>query len=396
MRPILGISVGAAHMRAVLVERGTIRWAGEAAYAAADDLAEVIARLASEATCPVRRARVVLERDVVELRSITPAPPLRAEALRRYVALEAPRLFRKNGAALVTDGVRTEGDDGTPVLWAGAAPEPLVEAALAGCQQAGLVVDGIGPAADVLPAAFAVSAGLAEVVVPNTTSSEVLSLGQAQVWRSRRVVGRRPCTAPWNAALTGAGGLAVELAPAYAATLARPRLDLSPSSVGAARRRTSRRFRLGLALAGVGLWLLAGAVYAARLAVTARNVEAGLVAAAPAVDTALALRRDLGAATTTVATIEAAERARSRQLGLLAAVTAALGDSGYLVSFQAASDGTVRLVGYAPAATRVLANFERVPLIGEVKLEGPVTREAAAGRPELDRFSIVAQRTGAP
>jgi len=396
MRPILGISVGTAHMRAVLVECGGIRWAGEAAYAGADDLAEVIARVASEATCPVRRARVVLERDVVQLRSIAPAPPLRPEALRRYVALEAPRLFRKNGAALVTDGVRSEGADGTPVLWAGAVPEPLVEAALAGCQQAGLVVEDIGPAADVLPAAFEATAGPTEVVVPNTRTSEVLSVGGARVWRSRRVVGRRPCTASWNAALTGAEGLAVELASAYAATLARPRLDLSPSSVGAARRRASRRFRIVLALAGAALWLVAGAVYAARLTVASRTVEAGLAAAAPAVDTALALRRDLDAATANEATIEAAVRARSRQLGLLAAVTAALGDSGYLVSFQAASDGTVRLVGYAPAATRVLANFERVPLVGEVKLEGPVTREAAAGRPELDRFSIVAQRTGAP
>src|SRR6266487_3954980 len=113
MKPVLGISVSSSHVRAVLWWRDAIRWAGVAPYESPDDLADAIARLAGESGMPVRRARVVLERDVVQLRSIVPAPPLKPAPLRRYVALEAPRLFRKNGAPLVTDGVNVTVAKGT-------------------------------------------------------------------------------------------------------------------------------------------------------------------------------------------------------------------------------------------------------------------------------------------
>ena len=84
-RPALGISVSSSAVRAVLVERGRIRWAGQADYATVEDLAEVIARLAGEAERPVSRARIVLERDVLQLRSVTPAPPLKGKAVPGWV-----------------------------------------------------------------------------------------------------------------------------------------------------------------------------------------------------------------------------------------------------------------------------------------------------------------------
>ncbi|MGH7675109.1 MAG: hypothetical protein ACREMV_07540, partial [Gemmatimonadales bacterium] len=107
MSPMLGLSVGSTAIRAVLVERrtGAVQWAGTAPYAGVADLGEVVARLAAEAGAPVRQARVALERDVLQLRTVSPAPPLRAPAARAYVALEAPRLFRRNGWPLVTDAV---------------------------------------------------------------------------------------------------------------------------------------------------------------------------------------------------------------------------------------------------------------------------------------------------
>ena len=88
MKPVLGLSVSSTHVRAVLWWREAIRWAGEAPYDSPGALADAIARLAGEAGAPVRRARVVLERDVVQLRSVVPAPPLKPSALRRCVALE--------------------------------------------------------------------------------------------------------------------------------------------------------------------------------------------------------------------------------------------------------------------------------------------------------------------
>src|SRR6266550_3154242 len=122
-RTVLGISVSSAAVRAALVDHAQIRWAGQASYATIEDLAEVIARLAGEAVRVVPRARVVLERDVVQLRSLTPAP-LKGKAVRRWVALEAERLFRRNGAPLVTDGVIVPLGKEAAALWAAAVPEP--------------------------------------------------------------------------------------------------------------------------------------------------------------------------------------------------------------------------------------------------------------------------------
>ncbi len=396
MKRLLGLCVSSACVRAVLVERGTVEWAGKAEYAGAEDLAEVLAHLAGEAGAPVRRARIVFERDVVQLRTVTPVPPLKAEALRRYVALEAPRIFRKNGVPLVTDGLVVDSGHGTSVLWAGAVPEPLVDAALEGCEQAGLVVETVGPAADVLPYSLAMPPVLGDMTFPNGGTTEALSVGPAGTWRSRYFSGSEPRDIEWSPALARLGADAAPFAPAYAATVAPPRLDLSPPSVGATRRSTGRRRRVRLAAVGVGLWLLAGGLSALRLAVTVRTVRLELAANAAAVDTALSLRRDLDAATATLATITTAQRVRSREVALLAVLTTALDDSTYLVALQTGGDGTVRLVGYAPAATRVLADLDRAPMLRAAKLEGPVTREAPPGRPEMDRFSIVVQRVGAP
>ena len=396
MKRLLGLCVSSAWVRAVLVEGGTVEWAGKAEYAGAEDLAEVLAHLAGEAGAPVRRARIVFERDVVQLRTVTPVPPLKAEALRRYVALEAPRIFRKNGVPLVTDGLVVDSGHGTSVLWAGAVTQPLVEAAFKGCEQAGLVVEAVGPAADVLPHSLAMPPALGDVTFPNGATTEVVSVGVAGTWRSRYCSGSEPRDIEWSPALARLGADAGPLAPAYAVTVALPRLDLSPPSVGATRRRTARCRRIRLAALGVGLWLIAGGLYALRLAVAARTVRLELGASAAAVDSALSLRRDLDAATATLGTIATAQRMRSREVALLAVLTTALGDSTYLVALQTAADGSVRLVGYAPAATRVLADLDRAPVLRAARLEGPVTREAPPGRSEMDHFSIVAHRVGTP
>lgn len=107
---VLGVSVSGGTVCALLRRGRTVVWAGTAEYDDLDDLAEVIARLASEAPIHPTRARVVLERDVVQLRTIAPAPRLSRAAAHRYVALEARRLFRRNGALLVTDGVMVRVD----------------------------------------------------------------------------------------------------------------------------------------------------------------------------------------------------------------------------------------------------------------------------------------------
>jgi hypothetical protein len=390
-RVTLGLSIGPTALCAVLVEREAVRWAASAGYTNAEDLADAIARLAGEAPLPVRRARVALERAVVQLRSVRPAPPLPGNALPRYVALEAPRLFRRNGAPLVTDAtlLRLARDD--QVLWAAAAAEPLLRAVTLGCAGAGLRLDGIGPAADVLPAALVPTDGGA-IMVGTEGEEELLELCGAVVWRSRLIAPAARSGTPkaaFTPALTALGDDAARFAAAYAVALAAPRLALWPPEERALRERTGRRRLLRLAVAGAGLWLAAAGVYAGRLAWTLRDATRALGSAASAVDSALAVRRDLGLGQATLATMANAERARSRHLALLAGVTRVLGDSAYLVALQVASDGTVRMVGYANSAARVVAQLERVTLLSEPRLEGPVTREQGAGSRE--RFAILAR-----
>ncbi len=393
--PLLGIAVSATHIRAVLWWRGAIRWAGATPYADPEELANGIARLAGDAGMPVRRARVVLERDVVQLRSIVPAPPLKPAALRRYVALEAPRLFRRNGTPLVTDGARVALTKTETALWTGAAPEPLVQAALAGCAQAGLAVEALGPAADVLP--HAVVTAESPIAFPNGGSTELLELGIGGVWRSRLTRGMGNGEAPALAApLPALGDNALHMACAYAAAIALPRLSLLPAEVRAAEERHGRRRLIRVFALGVALWLLAAGTYVGRLVWVRHAATRALGGAAGAVDSALTVRRELGLARATLATAGEAERRRSRHLALLAAVTQGLGDSTYLVALQVTPEGVVRLAGYAPVAARAVAALERLSALRDVRLEGPVTRERGAGSGERDRFAIVARLGPAP
>jgi hypothetical protein len=388
--PVLGLAISSTHARAVLWWRDRIQWAGQAPYESHRALADTLARLAGEAGAPVRRARVVLERDVVQLRSVVPAPPLKPAALRRYVALEAPRLFRKNGEPLVTDGVTIPAANGTTALWAGAAAEPLAQAVLVGCAQAGLVVEALGPAADVLAHATRELSGT--LVFPNSGTSELLEVGPHGTWQSRLLKetgDRQPATL--HSALEPLGANATHFAAAYAAAVALPRLTLLPVEARAAQERHGRRRMVRLLAIGTALWMLAATTYMVRLAWTRHALTRALGSAAAALDSALAVRQELGLARGTLATVARAASQRSRHLALLAAVTQALGDSTYLVALQIAPDGAVRLAGYTSLAARVVAALERVAVLRDVRLEGPVSRERGVGSGELDRFAIVAR-----
>ncbi|MGH7612410.1 MAG: hypothetical protein ACREMW_00025 [Gemmatimonadales bacterium] len=394
-RAVLGLSVSSSNVRAVLLQQNGIEWAGQAVYANLTELAEVVARLAGESGRPVRRARIALERDVVQLRSVHPAPPIKPGAARRWVALEAPRLFRKNGSALATDAMVVPAVPGK-ALWAAATAEPLVRALLDGCAQAGLTVDGLGPAADVLPLALASVPPEGEIAFSNGGTSEVLSVRPEGTWRSRLVAGdaehgtsvHLPELAPPLAAL---GEEANHYAPAYGAAVGRLRLELLPSDARATRMRDVRRRLALLAALATTLWLVAGVVYFGRLVGTLHNATQYLAATRTAVDSALALRRELNLGQATLATIALAQRARSRRLPLLAEVTLVLDDSTFLVTFRVGPDGIMRLAGYSASAARVLAQLERLRQLRDVRFEGPVTRETVVGNRELDRFAVVAR-----
>lgn len=386
----LGLSVAARTVRAVLTTPDRIEWAGVMSWATPADLTDAIARLAGDAGRIVRRTCVVLDRDVIQTRTVAPAPPIAPAAVRRYVALEASRLFRKNGTPLVTDGVIVPVDGTLHVLWSAAVAQPVVEAILDGCRQAGISVDALGPAADLLPLAMAARA-TGELIFPNGGTAEVVTAGAGGTWRSRLIAASPDVPCALAPALMSLGGEAVHFAGAYAATLARPRLSLLPPDARDARERAIwRQVALIMALAALS-WLLAFSIYAVRLHSSGVRAQVMLEAHAAQLDSALALRRELGAGRQSLAEFGRATAARSRHLQLLAAITNALGDSAYLVALRIGPDAVVRLAGYAPSALRVVASLERVPALRDVRLEGPVTREAVGGvGGDLDRFAIVA------
>ncbi len=386
----LGLSVSAHMVRAILWARGGIAWVGSAPWADHPALADAVARLAGEAGRPVQKARIVLERDIAQLRTIVPAPPLNLGAARRYVALETARLFRKNGVPLVTDAVIVVVDRTSRALWAAAAPEPLLRAILEGCAQAGLIVESLGPASDVVAHAVQEVPTEGELIFPNGGTSEIISLGVGGAWRSRHVAGMREATVAWHPAVEAMGSEAAHFAPAFAATIALPRLQLLPADTRAARERAARRAILRFGFVAVLLWLLAGAIYGTRLYVAATTARRELDTQAAAVDSALALRRELDAARATLAEFAAAEHGRSRQLELVAALAKALGDSAYIVTLRVGPDATVRLAGYAPSAPRAVADLEKARVLEGVRLEGPVTRERIPSGAERDRLAIVA------
>lgn len=388
----LGLSVGATSVHGVLLRRGTIVWAGSTAYTSPAELTDAIARLAGESGCVARTTRVVLARDVVQLRTILPAPPLKPSAARRYLALEAARLFRKNGAPLVTDAVAMPTAEKGLALFAAAAPQPLLDAIIDGCKQAGLRVQALAPAADVLAASLAAIPAQGEVTFLDGETAEVLSIGPQGAWRSRLQAATGGDTVlQWAEPLRALHDEAPHYAAAYAAARQPPRLELWPPETRRLRTRDSRRKLIRLTTAGLVCWALAVGVYVGRLLAMLYSSTHYLNAVSGQLDSALALRRDLDAGGTTLATIATARSVRSRTLELLGHLATALPDSAVILSLTLGADGIVRLGGRAASAARVVAVLEQVKELRDVKLEGPVTREAGTdGRP-LDRLAIVAR-----
>ncbi|HKV69641.1 MAG TPA: PilN domain-containing protein [Gemmatimonadales bacterium] len=393
-RRVLGLAVSAQRVSAALVDGKALRWAGSAEYASLADLAEVIARLAGEAGRPVKRVRVGLARDVVQVRSLHPAPPLKARDVSRYVRLEHARLFRKNGVPLVVDGALVAVAKGDLAVWAAAVGEPLLVAILDGCRQAGLEVEAMAPTSDTLPAALDLENGTTEIALADGSSTERLALGvHGMVWQSRWSREEKPVTCAWTPALGQLNGDASAVAPAYAAGVRLPVLALFPDGHRAATRRRDRR-RVGMvAIAGLMLWFLAGAVYVGRLSLTDSRATTLLHAFRGAADTALAERRELDEAEATLATIDRARAERSQTLRLVAGLTRALPDSITLIALQVSAASEVRLTGYAPQAAAVLARVGRVPGLRDAGFEGAVTREVMAGVGERDRFTIAAKES---
>ena len=142
--PNLRLRVGRSTLRAEVLERGEVVWAAESVYTDASDLADTIARLASEAPRACRGLCVLLDRPPVQFRTLNDLPPVKPRHLTALVAQQAGRYFRKNGRPLVTDAAWV-GKSAPRMAWAAGVEEPLVEAIAAGARAAGLWLETIAP-----------------------------------------------------------------------------------------------------------------------------------------------------------------------------------------------------------------------------------------------------------
>jgi len=143
----LHLRIARSTLHAQAIDRGSVVWAGEAAYSSPGELADAIARLAAEPPRGCRRLVVTLERPPAQVRTLTDLPPVKPRHLAALVAQQAGRFFRKNGEPVVTDAVWIE-KDGARMVRAAAAEEAFVEAVVAGARAAGLWLETIAPADD--------------------------------------------------------------------------------------------------------------------------------------------------------------------------------------------------------------------------------------------------------
>jgi hypothetical protein len=347
----LGIAIGREELRAVAVSRRKVVWAAQARWSGAADLAEALSRLVTERPRGVHEVRVALEEGVCQRKVVERLPPLGARDLASHVALLPRRYFLQDGGALVTDATWLRGGGGNrksrgPALLAAAA-EPLVAAVAEGLRAAGLKLCALAPAADFVPPGV-MGDGQALEAVPDGES----------------------------------------LQSAYAAAAGRlPALGLFPEPFRAAGRRGRRAAAMRVLIAGISCIALAAACYVASLLRQWRSAEAELERSSPAVERALAVRRDLDASTEALAFLSRAEAGRPRLAQLLADLTGALPDSAFIAFLRVDGERRGTLVGYAPAAGRVVTALERVAAVEAPALDGPVMRDALGGR-EWDRFTI--------
>jgi len=336
----LGIAVEEGRVSAAALRLGRLVWAAEATYADVTDLAHVLASLAAERPRGHRRARVALGPGLARVKEVDGLPKLRRADLVAHVRLTSRRYFLQNGVALVTDALplRARPGGGGRALLA-AAPLPLVEAVTTGLEAAGLACDAIIPS-QTLARIAAASEG-------DERFGDARTVAMARRWQ----------------------------------------LVLAPDGARAERARRDRRALGVWALLATASMVLAGASWFGASLRQERTTVREIARLRPAFEVALDVRRDLDATTEALGVLAAAERTRHFRARVLASLADALPDSAFLVNLRLNADGTGSMAGYAPRAAVLVTRLGRSQRFQDLALDGPVTREAVAGR-EWERFAV--------
>ena len=143
-----------------------------------------------------------------------------------------------------------------------------------------------------------------------------------------------------------------------------------------------------LVVAACAAWIVAGVLFAVRLVIERRDVEAQLSAADAPLAALHDVRREMRAAEEMVLGLAEARRSRGQALVALARVNGAIPDSSVITAYTWRSDGSGVVAGAGRRAADVLAAVERSRAVSNSRIEGAIVREALSGR-EWERFTII-------
>jgi len=167
-----------------------------------------------------------------------------------------------------------------------------------------------------------------------------------------------------------------------------PELQLLPTAERAVRARARHRTIVRLAALAGGAWLVAGLLFALRVAIERRNVETQLAAADAPLAALRDVRQEMRTAEAMVHRLAEARRARGQALATLARVNSAIPDSAVLTSYTWRSDGSGVIAGAGRRAADVLASVERSHALPNPRIDGAIVREALGGH-QWERFTII-------
>jgi hypothetical protein len=389
----IGLDVGRERVRAVLLQRGELRWHDEERIGADQSLDISIARLLARAPARgILPARVIAAvgpatAHVKRLPMLPTAgePRALADALR----LNTASFFLTNGVALRTSSVHFR----CGAWWGAAYEQPALDAIADGCRRAGKRLEGCAPLVALLAHSYHPGHMCWHDAEANV-DIHIDSGGCVDVRRSGRAVEGTtvgPMTAKLRAPLPGLDGDAGHrFAGAYAAALSSRHVPFflrhgtSTRQVGAGRRRrtVSRILLTGVAAAALAVLLAPG------LVAHRSRLRADRELRAFAMTSAVVARSNMDLQSSTGALDEVARFADSKRpmLRLLGSVSLALPESTAIASLRVDSVGGA-LVLVSAAGPALVTPLARVDAFTNVQLTGTVTREAI-GPVDLQRLTM--------
>ncbi len=183
------------------------------------------------------------------------------------------------------------------------------------------------------------------------------------------------------------------MAAAFADRVVGPRLI--PEEARAEQRARVARATAVVAAAAVLLFVAAAGVALWGVNRDLRQVRAERAAIRSQVSATLVGRTSVEDAYRRIAALAAAQREAPHWAPVLADLSARVPDDAYLTAFHVHGDSLV-VDGMATSAARVFDAIEQSPVLMNVRAPAPVRREAQVGSPPMERFTIAAQRRGAP